>query len=192
MISKVFHDFSMIFQWTLWLAWSPSNFELVQNSLSVLFEGSRLLMNPQRSLNERSTVSPVFQWSLSNLPTNATVLVNSLGHSVISVGTSWSLRDLSWSFREHRWSHNERSMNSQCLLLGLSTKAQRSPRSLRGLPSSPWNLLKMIFFFGSLNDLLARFHWDNLFGGLGDCWEILSIVGRSMVSHRSCLCGKGS
>ena len=59
MISKVFRDFSMIFQWTLWSVWCLSNFELVQNSLSVIFEGSR-----KQTISERSAIS---QWALNGL-----------------------------------------------------------------------------------------------------------------------------
>ena len=96
MISKVFHDFSMIM-----VAIVSIKFEQVQNSLSVVFEGSELSMNAQRSLNERSTVSPVFQWSLRNPSTNATCLViqwSPLVAAVISVGCSCDLRWLQlWS-----------------------------------------------------------------------------------------------
>ena len=131
----------MIFQWTIWSPSSPSNFELIQNSLSVVFEGSGLSMNAQRSLNERSTVSPVFQWSLRNLSTNAIFCVNSLGYLVIplvlaglseisaglseiSVGLSqsaqWALNDF-WmvSARKHGccWSLNECSALTQWSLL---------------------------------------------------------------------------
>ena len=68
------------------------------------------------------------------------------------------------------------SMNSQWLLLCLSTKAQWSPRSLGGLRWSPWNLL--IINFGSLSDLPARFHWDNFLRG---SWRLL----RDLVNWRA-------
>ena len=92
---------SVIYQWTLWSAWSPSNFELVQTSLSVVFEGSGLSVNAQRSLNERSVVSPSFNDLSAICRQTQQVLVNSLGYSVNYVGRSWSFRDLSWSLRDH-------------------------------------------------------------------------------------------
>ena len=152
MISKVFHDVSVIFQWTLWSPWSPPNFELVQRV-------------SQWSLREAD-----FQWTLSDLSvsaqrshqsfndlsaiclTNARFLVNYLDHSVISVGRN-------------------RSVNSQWLHVGVSTNAQRSPRSLRGLRRSPWNYSK--FSFGpsmSSQGSPGAFPLIQLFGG---SWRLL-------------------
>ena len=197
MISKVFHDSSMIFQWTLWSSWSPSNFELVQNSFSMVFEGSGLSVNAHRSLNERSTVSQVFQWSLRNLSTNATVLVNSLGHLVIAVGPNWSLWDLSWSLRERimstQWTLNGLCKEAWLLLVSWSTNAQRS---LGGLRWSPWNLLKFEFLVPQGSP--EHFHRDNFFffclffvwGGGGGVLETAERSGQVWVSQWSPFCGK--
>ena len=149
---NILTDLSTVFQWALsdlqglpWFLndisvnamvaitspWSPSNFELVQKqSLSGLW-GKRTFNEysaiSQQALNGLTSLSMISQQSVKI----ATFWVNSLVHSVISVGRTWSLRDLSWALRVHRWSHNERWMNSQWLHVGLSSNAQRSPRSLR-------------------------------------------------------------
>ena len=209
MISKVFHDFSMIFQGTLWSPWSPSIFELVQNSLSVVFEKSGLSMNAQRSLNECSTVSPVFQWSLGNLSTTQHFWwifrpnggdhwsrLAVAGLSEISAGLSEILVGLSERTVDHTM-----NFNGLCkVVVCLSTNAERSPRSLSGLRWSPWKLLKIEFLVPqwALKDLQSVSTETTFFffggggGGLGDCWEIWPSFGRSMVAQWSPFCGKGA
>ena len=137
----------------------------------------------QRALNGLTSLSMISQQSFNK----HNILVNSLGHSVISV-------DRSWSLSEHRRSHNERSMNSQWLHVGLLMNAQRSPRSLRGHLRSPWNLLKIEFLVPQwvLKVLLECFHRNNFLGGLGDCWDILPSFDRSTVAQWSASCGKGA
>ena len=151
---------------------------LHQNSLSVVFEGGGLSMNARRSLNERSTVSPVFRWSLSNLPTNATVLVNSLGHSVNSVVSqlvSQRAPMIARALNGCCWSLNESS--------AITKVTQRSPLiSIK--------FAEIDFWVPQWSS--SAFPLRRLLGGLRDCWEILSIFGRSMVSQRSRLCGKGA
>ena len=56
MISEVFHDSWLIFQWSSWSPWSPKLFETVQNSLSAVFQENGL--------------SVVFQQSFSGLSMN--------------------------------------------------------------------------------------------------------------------------
>ena len=67
MISEVFHDSWLIFQWSLWSPWSPKLFETVQNSLSAVFQENGLSAVFQRSLNELSKVLLVFPWSFDSL-----------------------------------------------------------------------------------------------------------------------------
>ena len=56
MISEVFHDSWLIFQWSSWSPYSPKLFETVQNSLSVVFQ--------------ENSLSLVFQQSFSGLSMN--------------------------------------------------------------------------------------------------------------------------
>ena len=91
------------------------------------------------------------------------ILVNSVGHSVISVGPSWSLRDLSWSLRDLSWSFRDLSWflreRAQWALNELSqwslqesimvvvVLVSRQKLMLGGHSAvsrwSPWNLLKI-------------------------------------------------
>ena len=112
MISEVFHDSWLIFQWSLWSPWSPKLFETVQNSLSAVFQENGLSAVFQRSLNELSKVLLVFPWSFDSLcylvlseslQQSRSVFQSSLGGlgqsfrvlSVVSVSLSEILIDLS-------------------------------------------------------------------------------------------------
>ena len=111
-------DLSTVFQWALndllGLTWFFN--DLSVNSYfygpqNKWFKQSLSGLWGKRTFNERlalsSTVSPVFQWPLTNLLTNATFLMNSLGHSVISVDPGWSPIHFSWSLKQLSWSLRE-------------------------------------------------------------------------------------
>ena len=112
MISEVFHDSWLIFQWSSWSPWSPKLFETVQNSLSAVFQENGLSVVFQQSLNELSKVLLVFPWSFDSLcylvlseslQQSRSVFQSSLGGlgqsfrvlSVVSVSLSEILIDLS-------------------------------------------------------------------------------------------------
>ena len=138
---------SMIPQWffqgTLRSPLSLSNFELIRNSL--VSEGSRHSMNAQRSLNERSTVSPVsqqmhFWWTLLVIQWSPLVAAAGLSESTVdrTMSTQWTLNG--------------------CMLVSQRMLSDHQGHSDRGLCiKSPWNLLKLNF--RSLNEC-SRFSWS--------------------------------
>ena len=99
MISEVFHDSWLIFQWSLWSPWSPKLFETVQNSLSAVFQENGLSAVFQRSLNELSkgliSLSMIFRQSLLSRSFRILAAV-SVSLSEFSRG-SWSVFQSSFS-----------------------------------------------------------------------------------------------
>ena len=118
--------------------------------------GLHQILNWFKTISLWSLREAGFQWTLSDLWKSANGLISLSMISQQSANKrnrfcelSWSINDLRWSQLVSQraaliaqWALNELSW----LLFGLSTKAQRSPKSLRCLRWSPWNLPKINFW----------------------------------------------
>ena len=172
MISEVFHDSWLIFQWSLWSPWSPKLFETVQNSLSAVFKENGLSAVFQRSLNVLSKVLLVFPWSFDSLcylvlsesvQQSRSVFQRQLSGVLVSLSEffqwSRSVYQRSWLIFQRslavcqmifQWSLNS--------LIGLSVHFQLSSRSYGDLAGKVVFGLSMVF-----QGFSEPFHRDSKF-----------------------------